>query len=139
MASKVKQIYAGCKSADLQKLISITVDSSLRFKKKVTAFIKIFFSRKVFFLYITLRTNRLRRFGHVCRSEGWIKRCTQQEVDGKREHGRPTNIWQQGVNYYLKSLKLSKDLTSNRNAWREALRMAKCPTRKTCGTWAQSG
>ena len=35
-------------------------------------------------LAITLRTNRLRWFGHVCRSDDWIKKCTQHEVAGKR-------------------------------------------------------
>ena len=35
-------------------------------------------------LDITLRTNRLRWFGHVCRCEGWIEKCTQHEVAGKR-------------------------------------------------------
>ena len=80
-------------------------------------------------LDITLRTNRLCCFGHVCRSDGWIKKCTQHEVAGNGERGRPRKIWQQCVNCDLKSLKLSKDLTSNRNAWREALRMVKSPTR----------
>ena len=90
-------------------------------------------------LNVTLRTNRLRRFGHVCRSDGWIKKFTQHEVAGKKERGLPRNTWQHCVNCDIKFLKLSKDLTSNHNAWREALRMAKSPTRKKCGTWAQSG
>ena len=34
-------------------------------------------------LDITLRTNCLRWFGHICCSEGWIKQCTQHEVAGK--------------------------------------------------------
>ena len=85
-------------------------------------------------LVITLRTNRLRWFGHVCRSECCIKKCTQHEVVGKGERGRPRKIWQQCLNCDLKSLKLSKDLISNCNARREALRMSKSPTRKTCGT-----
>ena len=42
------------------------------------------------------------------------------------------------VNCDLQSLKLSKDLTSNRNAWTEALRMAKSPMGKKYGTWAKS-
>ena len=87
----------------------------------------------------TLQTNRLRWSGHVCCSEGWIKKCIQYELAGKREHDRPRKTWHQCVNCDLKSLKLSKDLTSSRNAWREALRMAKSPTRKKCGAWAQSG
>ena len=36
-------------------------------------------------LYITLRTNRLGWFGHVCRNDGWIKKCTQHEVAGEQE------------------------------------------------------
>ena len=88
---------------------------------------------------ITLWIKCLRWFGHVCRSNSWIKKYTQHEVAGKRERSRPRKTWQQCVNCDLKSLKLSKDLTSNRNAWREALRMAISPTRKKCGTWAQSG
>ena len=61
------------------------------------------------------------------------KKCTQHEGAGKRKHGQPTKTWQQCINCGLKSLKLSKDLTSIRNAWREALRMAKIPTHKKCG------
>ena len=45
-------------------------------------------------LDITLRTNFLRWFGYVWGSEGWIKNCTQHEVAGKREHGRPRKTWQ---------------------------------------------
>ena len=58
---------------------------------------------------------------------------------GKRECGHSRKTWLQCVNCDLKSSTLSKDLTSNHNAWREALKMAKAPTHKKCGTWAQSG
>ena len=44
-------------------------------------------------LDITLQTNHLRWFGHVCRSDDWIKKCTQHEVASKREHGRPRKTW----------------------------------------------
>ena len=57
-------------------------------------------------LDITLRTTRLRWFGHVCRSDSWIKKCTQHEVAGKRERGGPRKTWQQCGNCDLKSLKL---------------------------------
>ena len=56
-------------------------------------------------LDITLRTNRLRWFGHVYPCGGRIKKCTKDEVAGKRERGRPRKTWQQCVNYDLKSLK----------------------------------
>ena len=46
---------------------------------------------------------------------------------GKQERDRPRKIWRQCVICDLKSLKLSKDLTSNRNAWREALRNGEKP------------
>ena len=90
-------------------------------------------------LDITLRTNCLQQFGHICCSEGWIKQCTQHEVAGKRERDRARKTQQQCVNCNLNSSKLSKDLTTNRNAQREALRMTKSPTCKKCGTQAQSG
>ena len=54
-------------------------------------------------LDITLRTNLLRWFGHV-----WILKCTQHEVAGRQERGRPRNTWQQCLNCDLKSLKLPK-------------------------------
>ena len=38
-------------------------------------------------LDITLQTNRLHRFGHVCRSDGWIKKWIQHEVADNRECG----------------------------------------------------
>ena len=79
---------------------------------------------------IKLRTNRACWFRHAFCSEAWIKKCTQHEVAGKGECGRPRKTWQQCVNCNLKLLKLSKDLTSNRNAWRDILRMVKSPTRK---------
>ena len=76
---------------------------------------------------IMLRTNRLRWVGHVCRSEGFIKKCTQHGVAGKQERDRPGKICRQCVICDLKSLKLSKYLTSNLNAWREALRNGEKP------------
>ena len=81
---------------------------------------------------VTLRTNCLRWFDHVCRSDSWIKKCSQYKMAGKREHVRPRKVWQQCVNCDLKSLKLSKDITSNGNAWRETLRMVESPTHKKC-------
>ena len=35
-------------------------------------------------------TNKLfTLFDHVCRSDSWIKKCSQYKMAGKREHGRP--------------------------------------------------
>ena len=46
---------------------------------------------------------------------------------GKQECGRPRKTWEQCDNCDLKSLKLSNNLTSNCNSWRQALRMTKNP------------
>ena len=48
-------------------------------------------------LAITLQTNPLRWFCHVCRSDGWIKKRTQHELAGKGEQGWPRKTWQQCV------------------------------------------
>ena len=45
----------------------------------------------------------------------------------KQELGQPRKIWRQCVMCDSKSLKLSKELTSSRNAWREALRNGEKP------------
>ena len=34
-------------------------------------------------LDITLQTNYLHWFAHACFSDGWIKKCTRHEVNGK--------------------------------------------------------
>ena len=84
--------------------------------------------------------NKLFTLAWPCLSQRRLdKKCTQHERAGKRERGRPRKSWQQCVNCDLKSLKLPNNLTSNRNAWRDALKMVKGPTSKKCGTWAQSG
>ena len=84
-------------------------------------------------------TNKLFTLVWLCLSQRRLDKEIQHEVAGKRERGRPRKTWQQCVSCNLKFLKLSEYLTSNRNSWREALRMPKTPARKKCGTWAQSG
>ena len=44
-----------------------------------------------------LRINRLRWYGHVERSEDWIKRCTQIDVSGCQGRGRPRKSWKESV------------------------------------------
>ena len=74
--------------------------------------------------------NHLFWFAHVCCSDRLIKTCTQHGVAGKREHRQPRNTWWQCIYCNLKSLKLSKDFTSNHNAWREALGLNNFQNRK---------
>ena len=39
-----------------------------------------------------LRSRRLRWFGHVSRSDGWINQCCNLDAKGKRGKGRPINL-----------------------------------------------
>ena len=81
----------GSMSADVQRLqqnehASIHWICKVKIKDKISSnslLNKLCFKN----LNITLRTNCLCWFGHVCRSNGWIKKCTHHEVAGKREHG----------------------------------------------------
>ena len=56
------------------------------------------YSRVIFqALESRLRINRLRWYGHVERSEDWIKRCTQIDVSGSQGRGRPRKPWKESV------------------------------------------
>ena len=71
-----------------------------------------------------LRLNRLRWFGHVQRSNDWIKRCTLLEVNGKRGRGRPRKTWKQTIDEDLKSWKIEKNFTQDRVTWKRMLKTA---------------
>jgi len=87
-----------------------------------------------------LRSNRLRWYGHVQRSDGWIKRCTEIVVDGSQGKGRPRKSWKEAVNDDLHLWKVNPELVHDRPKWRNALKTAmKSPTRGNRGKVAQSG
>ena len=44
-----------------------------------------------------LRTRRMRWFGHVERSEGWISKVLNVDPGGRRGRGRPRKTWQEDV------------------------------------------
>ena len=48
-----------------------------------------------------LRINRLRWYGHVERSEGWIKCCNEIVITGCQGRGRPRKSWKESVTDYL--------------------------------------
>lgn len=87
-----------------------------------------------------LRLNRLRWYGHVQRSNGWIKRCSLLEVDGNRGRGRPSKTWNGTVMNDLKIWNIDANNVHDRNAWKKALRtVMKSPTHGNRGQVAQNG
>ena len=87
-----------------------------------------------------LRLNRLRWYGHVQRSNGWIRKCSTLEVDGNRGRGRPSKTWKGTVADDLKRWKIDANNVYDRNAWKKALRtVMKSPTCGNRGQVAQNG
>ena len=70
---------------------------------------------------ILIRYNRLRWFGYVERSNGWIKRCTMIEVEGCHGRGRPKKTWEEVFKGDKKEWKVNVEPTNN-TEWRKALR-----------------
>ena len=75
-------------------------------------------------LAVVLRCHRLRWFGHVQRSDSWIKRCTALEVEGVLQRGRPRKSWRETVELDLRAWHLSGDMVFDRVEWRKKLRTA---------------
>ena len=78
-----------------------------------------------------LRYNRLRWFGHVERSNGWIKRCTEVVVVGNRKRGRPKKRWSDIIKEDRKLWSMSNTDTGDRSSWRKTLRTG-IEKRATC-------
>ena len=73
-------------------------------------------------LSVVVRERRLRWFGHVMRSSGAINWVRQLKPDGYRPPGGSKNTWYGCVKKDLVACGLSEATTSNRNAWRAAIR-----------------
>ena len=87
-----------------------------------------------------LRINRLRWYGHVERSDGWIKRCNEIVVDGCQGRGRPRKSWRESVTDDLRLWNIDPIMVHDRPKWRNLLKTAmKSPTRGKRGKVAQSG
>ncbi|GJY72322.1 retrovirus-related pol polyprotein from transposon TNT 1-94 [Tanacetum coccineum] len=71
-----------------------------------------------------MREGRLRWFGHLKRrpQTAPVRRVEALLVDGSRRRGRPKLRWEDRLKQDMKELRLSEDMTSDRNAWRDRIR-----------------
>ena len=69
----------------------------------------------------TLRQRRLRWFGHVYRSDGWINRITEFKIDGGPISGRPKKTWNEVIVNDRKVWKMSTTDPGDRLSWRRAM------------------
>ncbi|GJY35355.1 retrovirus-related pol polyprotein LINE-1 [Tanacetum coccineum] len=73
-----------------------------------------------------MREGRLRWFGHVKRrpQTAPVRRVEALVVEGSRRRGRPKLRWEDRLKMDMKELSLSEDMTSDRNAWRDRIRIS---------------
>ncbi|GKE39888.1 serine carboxypeptidase-like protein [Tanacetum coccineum] len=76
--------------------------------------------------FLKMREGRLRWFGHVKRrpQTAPVRRVEALLVDGSRIRGRPKLRWEDRLKQDMKELLLSEDMTSDRNAWRDRIRIS---------------
>ena len=68
-----------------------------------------------------LRANRLRWFGHVERSDAWIKKCRDVQVESCRRAGRPKKTWEQTIRNDRVMWKMDKLDPHDRDTWRQSI------------------
>ncbi|GJW85460.1 hypothetical protein Tco_0158605 [Tanacetum coccineum] len=73
-----------------------------------------------------MRGGRLRWFGHVKRrpQTAPIRRVEALLIDGSKRNGGPKLRWEDRLKQDIKELLLSEDMTSDRNAWRDRVRIS---------------
>ena len=75
-------------------------------------------------LDLILKERRLRRYGHVERSNGAVKTVFDIRVDGKLGPGRPKMTWKQLTERDCREWKLSAINPHDRSTWRSGVRSA---------------
>ena len=71
-----------------------------------------------------LRSRRLRWFGHVSCSGGWINECHNLDARGKCGKGRPRKSWDDVIMDDLNSCNLNKKSALDRVTWRSIVKSA---------------
>ncbi|GJY99195.1 aminopeptidase M1 [Tanacetum coccineum] len=73
-----------------------------------------------------MREGRLRWFGYVKRrlQTALVRRVEAMLVEGSRRRGRPKLRWEDRIKLDMKELLLSEDMTSDRNEWRDRIRIS---------------
>ena len=83
-------------------------------------------------LEVALRERRLRWFGHVQRSNGWIRKICDLNVAGAATKGRPRKTWPSTIKEDMKAWNLDTSTTTDRTKWRIGIRAA--AKRQTCAS-----
>ena len=80
-------------------------------------------------LDVVLRTSRMRWFGHVERSTGWIAEVRKLNVVAQKRSGRPRKSWDEVLENDRKKLGMDSADPQNRSEWRGPLqeRLVKKP------------
>ena len=73
-------------------------------------------------LDVVLRTSRMKRFGHVERSTGWIAEVRKLNVVAQKRSGRPRKSWDEVLENDRKKLGMDSADPQNRSEWRGRLR-----------------
>ena len=73
-------------------------------------------------LDVVLRTSRMRWFGHVERSTGWIAEVRKLNVVAQKRSGRPRKSWDEVLENDRKKLGMDSADPQNRSKWRGRLR-----------------
>ena len=73
-------------------------------------------------LDVVLRTCRMRWFGHVERSAGWISEVRKLNVVAQKRSGRPRKSWDEVIKNDRKKLDMDSADPQNRSEWRGPLR-----------------
>ena len=73
-------------------------------------------------LDVVLRTSRMRWFGHVEHSTGWIAKVRKLNVVAQKRPGRPKKMWDEVLMDDRKKLGMDYADPHNRSEWRGCLR-----------------
>ena len=65
----------------------------------------------------------LRWDGHVMRKgdEGWVRKCMEFKVEGRRSFGTPRRTWLESVDAVMAELEINRENVHNGKKWRNNL------------------